>query len=50
MPIGISTPLGLAVFDLFFPLLKMLELAVAEIQHQDERVWTMKQDEHNQPV
>lgn len=24
----------------------MLELAVAEIQHQDEQVWTVKQDEH----
>lgn len=31
-------------------LLQMLELAVAEIQHQDEQVWTMKQDEHNWPV
>lgn len=31
-------------------LLKMLELAVAEIQHQDEQVWTMKQDENNWPV
>lgn len=30
-------------------LLKMLELAVAEIQHQDEQVWTEKQDEHNRP-
>lgn len=30
-------------------LLQMLELAVAEIQHQDEQVWTMKQDEHNRP-
>ncbi|KAJ5690125.1 hypothetical protein N7462_004517 [Penicillium macrosclerotiorum] len=29
------------------PLLKMLELAVAEIQHQDEQVWTVKQDENN---
>jgi hypothetical protein len=28
----------------------MLELAVVEIQHQDEQVWTMKQDEHNQPI
>lgn len=28
----------------------MLELAVAEIQHQDELVWNMKQDEHNKSV
>lgn len=28
----------------------MLELAVAEIHNQDEHVWNMKQDEHNQPI
>lgn len=28
----------------------MLELAVAEIQHQDELVWNMKQDEHIESV
>lgn len=31
-------------------LLQMLELAVSEIKHQDERVWTMKQDEPNRPL
>lgn len=31
-------------------LLQMLELAVAEIQHQDELVWNMKQDEHIESV
>lgn len=31
-------------------LLQMLELAVAEIHNQDEHVWNMKQDEHNQPI
>lgn len=31
-------------------LLQMLELAVAEIHNQDEHVWNMKLDEHNQPI
>lgn len=33
-----------------YSLLQMLELAVAEIHNQDEHVWNMKQDEHNQPI
>lgn len=32
------------------PLLQMLELVVAEIQHQDAQVWTMKQDKHDRSL